>query len=601
MKKIVYVYLVAIIVVSLHYFVIHMHWTDEWKVWVSIYVFSAAAVILDFWAVPIPLKNKENRILLSLDSSVYLASIFVSGIFPTLCILTIATITNLLIRRKEIWKVIINFNVYSLVLISSYHVFVLSGGEVGEPRFSRFLPYILAVFVYLITNLLLVGIYSKLFIGERFLTTILNMVKHYYMRYVVSVVSSITLSSLLYYHGIIGVILFVIFIMLIAISFNNYYELYQEQKNKAITDPLTGLYNHGYFHERLEEEVQRAKETGKPLCLLLLDLDDFKKYNDLFGHTKGDQYLKRFAELLRTHVRPTDMVFRYGGEEFAVILPQTDVETAYQMAQAMRKAINDTPFPGVEALPLGCISFSGGISTVTVETLDRYDLIKKADIALYYSKKQGKNQVHIYQDCLARVFITPDDAVKALIENLISVFQVKDPYTYQHSRRVYQYALQFGTYLGLDEREQRLLAYGALIHDIGKVEIPRSILAKKGKPTEDEWRLIQMHVIWGKEIITAYPSLQEFAPLVELHHERLDGRGYPYGLKGEQVPKLVRILTIIDSFDAMTTERPYQQTKTFDEAFAELKRCAGTQFDPYYVERFIAMMHETAISRYVPS
>lgn len=267
----------------------------------------------------------------------------------------------------------------------------------------------------------------------------------------------------------------------------------------------------------------------------------------------------------------------------------------------MRKAINDTPFPGVEALPLGCISFSGGISTVTAETLNRYDLIKKADIALYYSKKQGKNQVHIYRDCLTRVFMTPDDAVKTLIENLISVFRVKDPYTYQHSRRVYEYALQFGAYLGLDEREQRLLAYGALIHDIGKVEIPRSILTKKGKPTEDEWRIIQMHVIWGKEIIYAYPSLQEFAPLVELHHERLDGRGYPYGLKGEQIPKLVRILTILDSFDAMTTERPYQRTKTVDEAFAELKRCAGTQFDPYYVDRFIAMMHETAVPRYVTS
>lgn len=558
-------------------------------------------MVLDYWAIRIPLNSKDNSILFSLDSAVYLACVFVLGIFSALCVLIISTVVQVFNRKRFYWKVLINFNTYTLMLISSYYSFLFFGGKVGEPHFGKPIAYLCAILTYFITNALSVGFYIKLLFNEPFLQNIIRMLNQSYVTYIVMFMSSITLSSITYYHGTIGVFLFVTSIMLIAVSLNKYYALYQEQKNKAIIDPLTGLYNHGYFHERLEEEVQRAKETGKPLCLLLLDLDDFKKYNDLFGHTKGDQYLKRFAELLRTHVRPTDMVFRYGGEEFAVILPQTDVETAYQMAQAMRKAINDTPFPGVEALPLGCISFSGGISTVTVETLDRYDLIKKADIALYYSKKQGKNQVHIYQDCLARVFITPDDAVKALIENLISVFQVKDPYTYQHSRRVYQYALQFGTYLGLDEREQRLLAYGALIHDIGKVEIPRSILTKKGKPTEDEWRLIQMHVIWGKEIITAYPSLQEFAPLVELHHERLDGRGYPYGLKGEQVPKLVRILTIIDSFDAMTTERPYQQTKTFDEAFAELKRCAGTQFDPYYVERFIAMMHETAISRYVPS
>ncbi|WP_083462870.1 GGDEF domain-containing protein [Calditerricola satsumensis] len=427
MKKSIYIYPIAFILLLLHYyFIIHPYWTDEWKVWVSIYVFSAAAVILDFWAIPIPLRGNRNRILLSMDSSVYLASVFVLGIFPALCTLLIATIVNLFLRRVDIWKVLTNFNIYFFMLVSSHYAFVFFGGDIGEPRFSQPMPYIIAIFVYLATNAFLVGLYVKILIGEPFSSSIPKMVRYFYIRYVVSIMSSITLSSLLYYHGMLGVFLFVTFIVLIAVSFNNYYVLYQEQKNKAITDPLTGLYNHGYFHERLEEEVQRAKETGNPLSLLLLDLDDFKKYNDLFGHTKGDQYLKRFADLLRAHVRPTDMVFRYGGEEFAIILPQTDVETAYNIAQAMRKAINDTPFPGVEALPLGCISFSGGISTVTAETLNRYDLIKKADIALYYSKKQGKNQVHIYRDCLTRVFMTPDDAVKTLIENLISVFRVKD-------------------------------------------------------------------------------------------------------------------------------------------------------------------------------
>lgn len=151
--------------------------------------------------------------------------------------------------------------------------------------------------------------------------------------------------------------------------------------------------------------------------------------------------------------------------------------------------------------------------------------------------------------------------------------------------------------LDLTDHEKQTLVLGALIHDIGKIEVPRDILNKEGKLERHEWEIVKKHVTWGKEIIAAEKQFDDLIPLVELHHERYDGKGYPYGLKGEEIPKLVRILCIIDSFDAMTTERPYQRTKTFEEAVSEIMRCAGTQFDPFYAGLFTEFIREKYLSR----
>src|SRR5213079_1804385 len=151
------------------------------------------------------------------------------------------------------------------------------------------------------------------------------------------------------------------------------------------------------------------------------------------------------------------------------------------------------------------------------------------------------------------------------------------------SKRVYQYAVDFSRQLDLTLHERKTLILGALVHDIGKIEIPRDILNKKGKLDPLEWDIMKKHVTWGKEIISTNKNLEELIPLVELHHERFDGNGYPYSLKGKTIPKLSRILSVVDSFDAMTTERPYQKTKTFAEAIIELRACSGKQFDPQFV------------------
>ena len=194
------------------------------------------------------------------------------------------------------------------------------------------------------------------------------------------------------------------------------------------------------------------------------------------------------------------------------------------------------------------------------------------------------NEAQVYrQDCQ---YAKEIDA----LEQQLQIFLSKDVYTYQHSKRVFTYATEMSECMNLNSEERRTLILGALIHDIGKLEIPRDIINKKGKLDAHEWKMMKKHVIYGKEIISSIKKYDELLPLIELHHERYDGKGYPYGLRGANIPKLARILCIIDSFDAMTTERPYQKTKTFAEGIQELRACSGQQFDPNYVEPFIQMI-----------
>ncbi|MBB6285067.1 diguanylate cyclase (GGDEF)-like protein/putative nucleotidyltransferase with HDIG domain [Geobacillus subterraneus] len=370
--------------------------------------------------------------------------------------------------------------------------------------------------------------------------------------------------------------------------------LYQEKSNQLNHDHLTGLYNHGFFKETLKEQFSDCKMLKQPLTLAFLDLDDFKKYNDRNGHLQGDRLLTFFGKLLQKAVEGTNFTAaRYGGEEFAILMPNTAKEDAYAFLNGLRKQVNDTYFDGVEHIPYRCLSFSCGIAEMEKDMYESDELIHRADQALYYAKAQGKNNVQLYDKhnmCLDEIKFKQD--LEAL-EQQVKFFLSKDVYTYRHSKRVFKYALEFGSRLGeLTDHERQTLILGALIHDIGKIEVPRDILNKQGKLEKHEWEIVKKHVTWGREIIAAEKRFDDLLPLIELHHERYDGKGYPYGLKGEEIPKLARILCIIDSFDAMTTERPYQPTKTFDEALKEIERCSGTQFDAAYAAKFIAFVQE---------
>ncbi|MBB3905837.1 diguanylate cyclase (GGDEF)-like protein/putative nucleotidyltransferase with HDIG domain [Anoxybacillus rupiensis] len=415
--------------------------------------------------------------------------------------------------------------------------------------------------------------------------------------YFVTLLLSLVLTILLNEQRFFGLFLFTVLVTLLSFVFRKFLQLYQSVAERANRDDLTGLYNHGFFKETLKEHFADVKKLPQSFCLALLDLDDFKKYNDCNGHLRGDELLKFFGDLLQAETKEKNyIVARYGGEEFAILMPNTTKEAAFLFLDRLRKKVNDTYFIGVEYVPYRCLSFSCGIAEYEKGMYDSGELIHKADQAMYYAKAQGKNNVQIYDEeniCWSQIEFKED---LEDMEQLLRIFLSKDVYTYRHSKRVFTYALEFSERLDLTDHEKQTLILGALIHDIGKIEVPRDILNKKGKLEPHEWEIIQKHVIWGKEILASNRRFEDVLPLVELHHERYDGKGYPYGLKGEEIPKLARILCIIDSFDAMTTERPYQPTKTFEEAVAELRACAGTQFDPYYAQQFIQFIE----TQYMP-
>nr|WP_235714690.1 diguanylate cyclase [Neobacillus dielmonensis] len=518
------------------------------------------------------------------------------GLNFTLLVLIIHSIIFAIFQRKVVWwKHLFNFSVYSLMIIGSYNIFSVTGGLIGYIHIENLIPYLLSFGTYFALNLVLVGIYFILSITENLLNFFLDLFKETIATYIGTLLLSLVLAVLMRTDSIFGLILFTCIAFLLSLAFKQHFRLFKEVSEKANKDFLTGLNNHGYFKELLEKLVNDAKDNDQPLSVVILDIDDFKKYNDLYGHIQGDHLLQEFGTLLKSEAEAANfIVARYGGEEFSIIMPNTNRHTAYSFINDFRKKVNDTYYKGVERLPYGCLSFSSGIAECEKATYSISELLNKADQAMYAAKNQGKNLVQIYNGQSDYSLLHSLSLEKDLeeLEYQLKIFLSKDVYTYRHSKRVYQYAVNFSRTLKLNEHERKTIILGALIHDIGKIEVPRDILNKKGKLEPEEWEMIKKHVTWGKEIISTNKKLEDLIPLVELHHERYDGHGYPYGLKGKSIPKLARILCVIDSFDAMTTERPYQQTKTFQEAFVELRQCSGKQFDPQFIEPFINMVKQ---------
>jgi diguanylate cyclase (GGDEF)-like protein len=561
--------------------------------WVVIFALTGSVLALNHFYIQLPPKGNT----LSMDSAVFLASLFLLGVNTTLLVLFLnASIFAFTRRESAWWKHLLNFSIYSFMIIGSYYTFILTGGEVANVHLKNLIPYISALGTYYLINVLLVGIYFLLTDTDSLGRALKEMIKDSLATYLSTLLLSLVLMILLHAQNLFGLFLFICIAFLLSQAFKQHFELYKEVADKANKDFLTGLNNHGYFKELLEKELAAARETEKPLSVALIDIDDFKKYNDLFGHIRGDQILKEFGALIKKEAQAKGYsVARYGGEEFSFLMPNTDSQEAFVFLNDVRKKTNDTHFKGVESLPYGCLSFSAGIAEWEKETFNTAELLNKADQALYSTKDQGKNLVQIYNEhtdySVQRSLNLEKELEEA--EQQLKIFLSKDVYTYRHSKRVYQYAVDFSKKLNLSDHERKTLILGALVHDLGKIEIPRDILNKKGKLEPHEWEIMKKHVTWGKEIISTDKKLEDVVPLVELHHERYDGRGYPYGLKGKTIPKLARILCIIDSFDAMTTERPYQKTKSFEEGIIELRTWSGRQFDPEFVEPFINMIELT--------
>jgi diguanylate cyclase (GGDEF)-like protein/putative nucleotidyltransferase with HDIG domain len=357
----------------------------------------------------------------------------------------------------------------------------------------------------------------------------------------------------------------------------------------ALTDPLTGLGNHRHFHERLERELRHAQEKRLPLTLCLVDVDDFKRINDRFGHPAGDRVLSRLAARLRQ----TGEAFRLGGDEFALLLPGYDENAALTAAASIVERIS-----ALDLDQIGTVTVSAGVATSPAHAGDRDELIRLADSALYWAKEYGKNRVRSYRPDvielaeLKRLASGPDRAARfRAAASLARAVDARDVYTGSHSQRVAELAARTARRLGLPEEEVELTRLAASLHDLGKLAIPEEILRKPGPLTEPERMVLERHPQIGFRMLESL-GVDPVADWVLHHHERWDGSGYPDGLPGDSIPLGARIIFVADAYDAMTSERVYRRRVAPEQAIAELQRCAGSQFDPEIVEAFAGELRE---------
>ena len=348
----------------------------------------------------------------------------------------------------------------------------------------------------------------------------------------------------------------------------------------ALTDPLTGLGNHRHFHERLERELQHANERRLPLTLCFIDVDDFKRINDRFGHPAGDRVLSQIAARLRQ----TGEAFRLGGDEFALLLPGYGESAALTASSSVVERIS-----ALELDQIGPVTVSAGVAISPQHATERDELIRLADSALYWAKEYGKNRVRGYRPDvielaeLKRLASGPDRAARfRAAASLARAVDARDVYTGSHSQRVAELAARTARRLGLADEEVELTRLAASLHDLGKLAIPEEILRKPGPLTEPERIVLERHPQIGFRMLESL-GVDPVADWVLHHHERWDGSGYPDGLPGERIPLGARIIFVADAYDAMISERVYRRRVSPTEAIAELDRCAGTQFDPHVV------------------
>jgi diguanylate cyclase (GGDEF)-like protein len=327
----------------------------------------------------------------------------------------------------------------------------------------------------------------------------------------------------------------------------------------------------------------------------MLDIDDFKMFNDFHGHDYGDLVLQGTGVLLREITKEDTIACRRGGDEFAIILRNADIHTIEETAFKFKDAIIKEGHLYYPTDLSDRVTFSMGLSEYPNLSSSKDELLSQTDMALYHAKNLGKDKVHFYQDVIKyiRKGIKSDhQQLIGIFKALISTISVKDKYTLGHSERVSAYAIIISEALGLMPKDISALQYAGLLHDIGKIEIPKSVLNKIEPLTDEEKELIKMHPITSEKILEPLEDLGQLTEYVRHHHERYDGTGYPDGLAADAISLGARILCVADSFDAMLSERPYSKGMSQKEAFTELERCSGKQFDPDVVKAFIKVMQK---------
>jgi diguanylate cyclase (GGDEF)-like protein len=356
-------------------------------------------------------------------------------------------------------------------------------------------------------------------------------------------------------------------LLIIALSGVSLRAARRELEAHAATDALTGLGNRRKLLADLDRRVKTATPQG-PAVLTMFDLNGFKNYNDTFGHPAGDALLLRLGSALAQAVAPFDgRAYRPGGDEFCVIASATH---QHAMEQAASRALSDSG----EGF---AISTAFGSVVIPRDTGDATEAMRKADQAMYAQKHSGRA-----------------NAGRQSTDVLLRVLAERDPELGDHLEGVTELVSSVAQQLNIDGEELTQLRHAAALHDIGKIAIPTTILTKPSKLNDEEWAFMRRHTLIGERIIAAAPALSRAARLVRSSHEAFDGTGYPDALAGIEIPLGARIIAVCDAFDAMISNRPYAPPKCIDQALAELRRCAGTQFDPAIVQAFEQVINDRA-------
>lgn len=370
--------------------------------------------------------------------------------------------------------------------------------------------------------------------------------------------------------------------------------LYTAMQNEAYNDALTGLHNRRYFME--SASLSFSKSVKGSFTIAIVSLDDFRLFNELYGTHQGDRLLQDFSKMLLAISGNQGIVGRYSGKEFILAFPFKEAKAVVDLIARLREQLEGYLYKNKEE-GLRFLTFSVGICSYPSSATSFEEAVSFASIAMYAAKKKGKNRTQLYEKGQDSTSVTQDtldtgEQYMQTIYALMAAVDAKDHYTFNHSEMVSSYATQLATEIGLDREHVEIVRQAGLLHDIGKIAIPESILDKPGPLTEDEALIMRQHVEASISMIKYIPGLDYVIPVAIGHHERWDGKGYPRGLAGDQIPIGARCLAVADAFDAMTTQRSYKPAKTVEEALDEIRQNLGTQFDPKVGMAFIKLVEE---------